>query len=50
MDYLVLWVHVTKHFVLCHCQEKRKKNACVLQPIIIYLQVVVETSVHYHMG
>lgn len=52
MDYLVLWVQVikTKNFLFCQSvKKKRMKNACVLQAIIIYLQLVLQTSVYYHM-
>lgn len=52
MDYLVLWVQVIKTKNLLFCQgvrKKRKKNACILQVLIIYLWVVLQTSVYYHV-
>lgn len=52
MDHLVLWVQVvkTKSFLFCQgVKKKRKKNACFLQTLIIYLWVVLQTSVYSHM-
>lgn len=52
MDHLVLWVQVikTKNFLSCWgVKKKRRKNGCILQAIIIYLWVVLQTSVYYHM-